>query len=1024
MRSASKECLQAMEDRRDFYSVAEIVFASGVKKILTRWDFVLSGNSVVEGAGSSALPLGVVVSKQITLSIRNDDDQWSEYDFFGAKIFLRTQFDLDDGKIESWNIGTFTVIAPETYGTTIDITAVDDCYKLDKDYSTNLPYPLTIGAAVRDSCSACGVQLLSTTFANDNFIIQQPPESLTHRQFIGMCAMIAGGNAKMDEYNRLKIMTYDFSEFEKPGLYGGVFDKISANVYQTGDAADGGSFNPWNTGYVMSGGEFGDRSGVHVLWQFKNGLKVDVDDVVITGVQLVDADENIYLAGTEGYVLPLENQLAAGKESEVAALIGAKVIGLKFRPFTGDHISYPLAEFMDIAYVVDWKQNVYQTVLTDVDFTYYGFTTLKCAADSPIRNSSKYYGNEVKAIVAARKMVQDEKTDREKAVENLADMLAKSSGLYITVDTQPDGSSIYYMHNKSTLAASDIVWKLTAEAFGISTDGGKTYPYGFTVTGEMITRLLYAEGIDADYINTGALKISDNSGNILFYADYDTKQVQIRGMVTFSDLSGSGKSVINGSNITTGTINCNLLNGGKINGQVFEGGTIHLYSDGSPVMDIANTTYNTEKIKLTDKSISGQALSVGKFNSRQLYEYFNLGFETFYSSASSSNFSTGKIVLKGESDVGSGFKETKITANEANFSGRLYEFNQPLDGKYATRDSCLLLTGGTMRGDAVFQNAKFLRGTDTDGNVCNLIGLNSGNNIHIGTHGDNDVTDAPVYLHGGGSQYNFLYQAFLPNANDKYSLGSETNKWADAYISGITSSQIFSNSIYSNYIYAYGDQTGYANLIKLNTSGNIHIGVETTDTNNETGVYVHAKGVQYDFVQGSFNPHTSNTKSLGESSKLWSTVYAKTGTINTSDRNKKRNIEDIPEKYMDLFYKLKPKIFMFDDGDRIHVGGISQDVEEAMEEIGLTPEEFGGFCKDIHYEYAEFDEDGNGIEESKRPALDDDGNIIYDYSMRYQEFIFLVIEATHRLKRESDQLKIELSDIKNKVGTICQAIGI
>lgn len=979
MRSVSKECLQAMEDRRDFYSVAEITFASGVKKTLNRWDFILSGNSVVDSAGSSALPLGVVVSKQVTLSIRNDDDQWSEYDFFGAKIFLRTQFDLDDGKIESWNIGTFTVIAPETYGTTIDITAVDDCYKLDKDYSTNLPYPLTIGAAVRDSCSTCGVPLLTTTFDNDGFIIQQQPESLTHRQFIGMCAMIAGGNAKMDEYNRLKIMAYDFSEFEKPGLYGGVFDKLAANIYRTGDAADGGSFNPWNTGYVMSGGEFGDRSGVHVLWQFKNGLKVDVDDVVITGVQLVDADENVHLAGTEGYVLPLENQLAAGKESEAAALIGAKVIGLKFRPFTGDHISYPLAEFMDIAYIVDWKQNVYQTVLTDVDFTYYGFTALKCAADSPIRNSSKYYGNEVKAIVAARKMVQDEKTDREKAVENLADMLAKSSGLYITVDTQPDGSSIYYMHNKSTLAASDIVWKLTAEAFGISTDGGKTYPYGFTVTGEMITRLLYAEGIDADYINAGALKISDNSGNILFYADYDTKQVQVNaenvligakkigtyiddsgkeiekelsskievlpqsltlsvengektagiklsvtkgngqtqeltgniemtGIVTFNNLKNSGQTVINGNNITTGTINCDLLNGGTINGQKISGGEIEgtivksgdIIAKGNLYMVCAG--YNEEKFPAIRRYQVGSTVTT---------EFCG---------------HNGEVIWKHNSE-GLGAETSLPVSTTSRLSASvIYEGGSALSAKY------LSTSGGVMAGNIAFINGRFLRGTDTGGNVVNLIGLNSSNNIHIGTYGDTDTTKAPVYIHAGGSQYDF----------------------------------------------------GGTNLC----------------------------------------PNVSEGLSLGNSGHLWKTVYAKTGTINTSDRNKKHDIKDIPEKYIELFWKLKPKIFMFNGGDRIHVGGISQDVEDAMKEIGLTPEEFGGFCKDIHYEYTEFDGDGNGIEESKRPSLDDDGNIIYNYSMRYQEFIFLGIEATHRLKRENEQLKKELSDIKNKISDICQAIGI
>lgn len=134
-----------------------------------------------------------------------------------------------------------------------------------------------------------------------------------------------------------------------------------------------------------------------------------------------------------------------------------------------------------------------------------------------------------KALVEARQLVKDERTEREKAVERLANTLKESGGLYMTEDPQDDGSVIYYMHNKPTLEESDIVWKLTAEAIGISTDGGKTYPYGFTVTGEMITRLLYAEGINASYINAGALIVRDTNGKIIFSADIDNNQIVIDG---------------------------------------------------------------------------------------------------------------------------------------------------------------------------------------------------------------------------------------------------------------------------------------------------------------------------------------------------------------------------------------------------------------------------------------------------------------------------------------------------------------
>ena len=45
----------------------------------------------------------------------------------------------------------------------------------------------------------------------------------------------------------------------------------------------------------------------------------------------------------------------------------------------------------------------------------------------------------------------------------------------------------------------------------------------------MITRLLYAEGINASYINAGALIVRDTNGKIIFSADIDNNQIVIDG---------------------------------------------------------------------------------------------------------------------------------------------------------------------------------------------------------------------------------------------------------------------------------------------------------------------------------------------------------------------------------------------------------------------------------------------------------------------------------------------------------------
>lgn len=526
MRNVSNEFKRVMEGRRDFYCTAEITFQDGTVRPLGKDDFALSGNQYVEGTGGIPFPIGIVATKQATVTINNYDDRWSAFDFQWAKIFLRLCLDLDGGGTESINMGHFTVITPESYGTTITITAMDDSYKLDRGYDTDLPYPASLGTALRDSCHTCGVTLLTQSFDGSSFIIQKKPEGITHRQFVGLCAMVAGGNAKFDVYNRLKVMPYDLSWFSRPGKDGGYFDKGGSGAFASGDSADGGPFRPWASGDPADGGSFGDRDNIHVLYAFKSGLQIATDDVVITGVRL-KADDTEWLYGEEGYVISVENQLAYGQEYQVTRMVAEKIVGLRFRPFSGDHVAYPLAEFGDLAILVGRKGNMYQTFLTDVDFTYCGLTTLKCSADSPIRNSSRYTSEAAKAVVEAKKLVEREKTDRERAIEELGMELAHSSGLYMTQDVQQDGSTVYYMHDKATLGESMIVWKLTAEAFGISTDGGETYPYGLDATGLAILDRIYAIGISCDHLTTGAFEIRKD-GKVMVLMDKDTGQVVLR----------------------------------------------------------------------------------------------------------------------------------------------------------------------------------------------------------------------------------------------------------------------------------------------------------------------------------------------------------------------------------------------------------------------------------------------------------------------------------------------------------------
>ena len=499
MINVSNEFKELMSERQDFKEYAEVTLANGTVLELTEDDFSIDNNSLVDSAGANSIPLGVALSRNVQLEIMNDDDHLSDYDFFGAKIRLYLTFELSS-TTEKIEYGTFTVTQPETYGSVVTIVGYDDMYKADKTYSTTLTFPATAKSVLIDSCDTCGILIGDSNFLHNDFQIPTMPSSeYTHRQIIGFIAMIACGNARIDRTGHLQIMTCDFNY---------------------------------------------ENDSIHDLTDYNN-LTCDTNDVQVTGVQMTktvtktttdeDGNENeedveeLVKYGSDGYVLEIENPLVAGHEETLVSWIYERFKDVTFRGFTMDYISYPIAEFGDKIKITDWRGKSFYSVLTDVNFVFFGYTTLKNSAESPMRNQSNYTSSEQKALIQGKELVEREKTNREIAVKKLNDTLKNSSGMYSTAEKQPDGSTIYYLHDKPTIAESQNVIKLTAEAIGFSTDGGKNYPYGFTITGEMITRLLYAEGINADYINTGALTVKDKSGNIIFYADMETGTVKISG---------------------------------------------------------------------------------------------------------------------------------------------------------------------------------------------------------------------------------------------------------------------------------------------------------------------------------------------------------------------------------------------------------------------------------------------------------------------------------------------------------------
>lgn len=484
---------QKLQNGEKVWQEVEITFPDGTAKTVK--DEIMSGNnSFSDCAESSSFPIGCVICKSMTLELDNTSDQWKDYYFYMAKVHAYLKMQIDADTIETIDKGVYTVTTPEQYGEILNLTALDDMYKTNAVHSTKLVLPQTVESLVRDACSTLGITAGFSKMAHGNLIVNELPKDMTYRQLFGWAAMLDTANARLDSNGSLQFVRWNLDAVPNIELK----DYISMPT-------------------------------------------VSSDDIVITGINIISGD-NSETYGISGYILSMENNLVGESDlATVAAQIGDSIIGAKFRNLQGDMAFNPLLEFGDVAYTYDRNLNQYVTPLTDVSYTINGKTTLKTQADDPIRGMSLYYSGATKAIVAARRLVEKEKNARELAIEKLQESLSVGSGLFATYVQQEDGSTISYFHDKGTLEESKNVIKITSEAIGVSNDGGKTYPFGFQLTGTMIAKLLYAEGINADFINAGALTIKDGQGNIIFSVNMDTNSVYINpeylmiGDVSLSD---------------------------------------------------------------------------------------------------------------------------------------------------------------------------------------------------------------------------------------------------------------------------------------------------------------------------------------------------------------------------------------------------------------------------------------------------------------------------------------------------------
>lgn len=452
----------------------------------------------------------------------------------------------------------------------------------------------------------------------------------------------------------------------------------------------------------------------------------------------------------------------------------------------------------------------------------------------------------------------------------------------------------------------------------------------------------------------------------------DASKIDLNGYVTVTDLAGDGTTTINGSNISTGTIDANLVDVVNVKAENIEVGTLNGFTiTGS---DIQSRNYSIGSVNATSRLHDGTFQVTNEDTGVSM----NVGVDEF-----------GTPCLNFNNDTGFSYVSRDYISTPYLESYGIYSM-----------DNIKLAKG---KGIVSAYNSGSLLKDYNNGNVA----VNSaGKLLHLGYENTTGIVVNKGIVNGmvidcnnpvGGSGDCYIYF-------NNYNGGTPKGATWQLGISAYGNVHMFSQRNYTGGI-AIGHYESNSAIIN---SKYIRLASYYNNTSTMTG------GV--DMINVSFQPVYDNSTSLGYSNKRWKQIYAATATISTSDIRYKTDIKEIDNAY-NFILGLNPVQFKFKDGDsnRDHYGFIAQEVKENMTKNNI--DDCALFIRSIKQEVKKvYDKETNSyIDEYENPK-DENGNEYtvenapedkVMYALRYDEFIAPMVATIQQLKKEIEELKIE-----------------
>ena len=515
MLSASVDFKDKIENGNPIFTKVDITLQNGLTVTFDASSFAFDNGFEMNTAtsNSTSFDIGACITGELRLKLLNYNGELDDYSFDKARVVACV---YSPDLAEKIRKGVFYVDSQDFNSGVVSLVCYDKMTAFDKSFDNSTEVTKTASQWVTELANSHNISLKSARFNNSTLELKIPTDGdYTEKQILSYILQCTGNYAKIDEEERLCIDWYEVTNL-KPIIDAQTFTNPSEDIIDAGNVK-----NIDDVELIYTGGTFNERKNESNVITRLFAHNIAVDDVEVTGVRTVLEDGTEVLAGKEGYVLRIEKNPLITEENQVdiTQRLWDVCIGLAFRPMTISILSNPLIQSGDIL-MVTIKGNIYYTIATVVDYSQGNYTTITCGAETPTKNSSKYGTPSILVDKKVNGIIDTRLTDYDRGMMELINLISQSLGTYTTKQVLEDGSTIYILHDKPTLADSKKIWKFTANGLIVSNDGGNTWNSGWTSDGKLVMNIIEAVGISFNWAKGGILSLggkSNGNGALIVY---------------------------------------------------------------------------------------------------------------------------------------------------------------------------------------------------------------------------------------------------------------------------------------------------------------------------------------------------------------------------------------------------------------------------------------------------------------------------------------------------------------------------